>query len=156
MKTNKTFGLMITAMLILSISMISATPICATVETTYISGIITDQTNGNVPVSGASVNVNCNGNIQTTTSDSNGSYSVQYSASECGNGDNVVVSATHNGLSGSNNDATWYTENSTIGCLQLIVDVACANVPLVPEFGIAIGGLTILSAVGIFFFVRRK
>jgi len=30
------------------------------------------------------------------------------------------------------------------------------NVPLIPEFGLTIGVLTLLSAVGIFFFVRRK
>jgi hypothetical protein len=38
----------------------------------------------------------------------------------------------------------------------MIIDVACVNVPLVPEFGAIVGVLTALGALGVFFVVRRK
>jgi type 1 fimbria pilin len=147
----------ILTVMILALASVSATvPVCATVETTYVSGTITDQTNGNAPVSGANVVVDCHGVIKNAVSDINGGYSVQYLASECDNGDDVSVSASYDSLSGSSDSVAWYTENTQIGCLELIVNVACADVPLVPEFGIAIGTLTVLCAIGIFFFVRKK
>jgi len=156
---KKRFVLPVLALfVIISIIMISAVPI-TTVEFTRVSGVITDATKGNAPVSGAEVIVTCNGNEINTTSDVNGNYSVVYPLL-CYTGDSVSVSATYGSLSGSNNNAAWNTEiyldNSTSSCLELIFNVALINVPLIPEFGLLIGSLTLLSAVGIFFLVRRK
>jgi len=150
------FSLSVVAMLVvLSLSFVSAIPICATIETTYVSGTITDQSTGD-PVSGASVDVTCNGNLKSTTSGADGGYSVQYLASECDYNDTVSVSASYDSLSGSSDSVDWYTQNSQIGCLEMIVNVACANVPLIPEFGIAIGTLTMAGAIVAFFIIRRK
>jgi hypothetical protein len=141
---------------VLSLGFVSASlPICSTIETTYVGGTITDQNSGN-PISGASVDVTCNGHLKSTISDSIGGYSVEYLASECDNGDNVSVSASHDGLNGNNENVSWYTQDTQIGCLRMIVNVGCANVPLIPEFGAMVGALTVLSAIGVFFFVRRK
>ena len=35
-------------------------------------------------------------------------------------------------------------------------DVLVLDIPLVPEFGVVIGILTVFGAVGIFFFVRKN
>jgi hypothetical protein len=154
---RKTFILPILAILtVLTVSMASAVaPICATVETTYVSGIITDQSTG-LPIEGAEVVIDCNGSIRNATSDANGGYSVQYPIAECTYGDSVSVSATYDGLTGDSNDVLWYTENKIIGCLELIVNVGCVNVPLIPEFGLIVGTLTIAMAITVFFVVRRK
>jgi hypothetical protein len=151
-----TFLMAIMASILVLTSFASAIPVCATAETTYVSGLVTDQTNGNAVVDGANVMVTCNSVEKNTTSASDGSYSVEFSAADCGNGDSVIVSATKGSLSGDNDTAVWFTSNSTIGCLQLIVNVACADVPLIPEYGIMLGGLTIVGALVAFFVIRRK
>ena len=149
--------LMLTVMVLAFAGMASASvPVCATVQTTFVSGTITDATNGNALVSGADVTVTCNGVVKHSTSDVNGGYSVQYTALECPANSEVSVSATHAGLNGNSDTITWSFLNQQVGCLQLIVNVACGNVPLVPEFGAIIGGLTVLGALGAFFVVRRN
>ena len=155
---KKLYLVPVLALLVLSsLAMVSAiVPVCATVETTFVSGVITDATNGNAPVDGADVTVDCNGNVKATTSDSSGGYEVQYDPSECDYGDPVSVSASYGGLNGESDDVDWYTENSQIGCLEMIINVACVDVPLVPEFGIIVAGMTVLGALGAFFLVRRK
>ena len=129
--------------------------VCATVNTTYVTGIVYNS-DGNTPLSGANVSVTCNVvNIETTKSADDGSYTVDYDASECAYKDDVTVSVVKGDLTGQNPNPTWYTNTSTIGCLEVVVNVACGDVSMVPEFGFFVGALTILSAVGIFFFVRR-
>ena len=155
---KKIIGLLILASVLLTLGFVSAAPICATVDTTFVSGVITDANNGNVAVAGANVEVTCNGNKQYATSGVDGSYSVQFDAADCPNDETttLVVSASKNGLTGSNNTADWYSESTQVGCLELIVNVACADVPLVPEFGTVVGIVTALGALGVFFIVRRK
>ncbi len=92
-------------------------------------------------------------NVQITTSLSDGSYGVYYNENgenACDSGDALTVSAVKGDLYGSKTGVVH--ENA----LPDNWDLAVVNVPLVPEFGIAIGAITLLSAVGIFFFVRRK
>jgi hypothetical protein len=146
--------LSILLVLALTIGFASAgVPICATVETTYVAGIVTYESN---PVDGAAVDVTCNGHVQSTTSAADGSYSVQYPASECSDGDSVSVSASKDSLNGNSDTVTWSTSDTQIGCLRLIVNVACADVPLIPEFTVVLGTLTAISAVAVFFVVRRR
>ena len=105
------------------------------------------------PVGGAEVLISCNHNGIVTRkkaeSAGDGTYSNYFMDQECDDGDFVVVEAEKNGLEGSN---TGVVENSELQTL----DIAIVNVPLVPEFGVIVGGLTILGALGIFFLVRRK
>lgn len=158
MKTNKTFGLMITAMLILSMGMISAS-----IQGTLVGGTIYTDVNSNgvydvaidTPVEGANVDVACTHDGITShqydVSQSSGTYGVDFSISQCSMNDQLSVVATKNGVSSDpiSGSVTDYVIKWDVG----IVDVPF---PVVPEFGIAVGAMTILSAVGIFFFVRRK
>ena len=141
--------LLLAFILLLSVSVVSAlTP----AGTTYIAGKIYDATQPSWPtVSNATVNVTCNGNNLTTTSVAEGAYSVTYNASLCTFGDSISVYAFKGGLSG------WGDGNTvSVDMTPLDVSIGVSNVPLVPEFGLIIGGLTIISAVCVFFFVRKQ
>ncbi len=156
MKTNKTFGLMILTMLILSVGMISAAP----AQGTLVGGTIYTDVNANgsyelsidTPIDNANVDVAClHNNVtyhQYDVSDSDGGYGVNFMTSECNLGDSLSVTATKGSLVGSK---PGQVTNSVLKWNVGIVDV-----PMVPEFGIFLGALTVLSAVGIFFFVRKK
>ena len=137
----KNISLVLAMVLLLSVSAVSAE--------TFVGGKIynSDFTS---TVSGADVEITCNENVQTTTSLSDGAYSVAYDDSECEAGQSLTVSATH----------PSYGTGTASGIIHDRVvmdwDVAIVNVPLVPEFGLIVGGLTVVSAVCLFFVVRRK
>ena len=103
-------------------------------------------------ISGADVLVTCDGTPHSlVTSSSDGTYSVTYDDEEqCGYGDTLNVYAEKDGLSG-------YKEGTIHeNAFDTDWDLAIVNVPLVPEFGFFIGGLTIVSAIAVFFFVRKQ
>lgn len=85
-----------------------------------------------------------------------GGYAAFITDSACGIGSTLDITATKGTLTGSNR---W--ENIQANELEKLFDIKFANseftdVYLVPEFGFFVGAATILSAVGIFFFVRRQ
>ena len=92
-------------------------------------------------------------NTRNTTSISNGWYGVEFpeiGGGACDDGDEVIVYATTaEGLYGESEPVI--VVDDMIGNL----DVAIANVPMVPEFGLFMGILTLFGAIGVFFFVRR-
>jgi len=146
MKKIFTFALL-TFLVISSLGLISAT--------TFVGGTIYNEDFAST-ISGALVSITCNHegdlNIQNTTSSSEGTYAVTYNEvgeDACDDGDFVTVVATYGNLSGSE---TGIVLNDLVGDL----DVAIVNVPIVPEFGVIIGILTIFGAVGVFFIVRRE
>lgn len=151
--------LLIATFVILSLSMVSASHYggCpgSDCEKTFVEGRIYEgeYTNG---INGAKVQVTCNGNTESTVSHhglfGKGTYYVKFSPDECDVGDEVTVTASKNGLSGANDGSVTWTYN-WFGC---DINVGIINVPLVPEFGVIVGGLTLISAVGIFFFVRKR
>ncbi len=154
---KKTLSLFVLTGLVLMLGFASAmvAPSCGTYETTFVSGVVTDA-NGVNPIGSAEVTVDCDGVEKDTTSESDGSYSVQFEASECDAGDDVTVTATFGDLNGESQEVVWHTENERVECLELVINVACANVPLVPEFGTVIGIVTALGALGVFFVVRKQ
>lgn len=148
---KKLMGLFVLATILLTLGFASAiTPVCT--SQTVVGGTIYQDviTNG---VGGASVEVTCNGNLLSTTSLSDGSYSVLFDCTLCDFGDAVTVHATKDGLTGDNSGAIDMTWQIPCG-IQL--DVGIVNVPLVPEFGLILGLTTALGALGVFFLVRRK
>jgi hypothetical protein len=108
----------------------------------------------------ASVTIICNHNgidyTKTTTSVKNGymkgTYFVIFPQSQCSVGDEVIVIAEKDDLTGENEGLV---KNYITGrCLD--IDIAIIDVALAPEFGAVVGVLTILGALGMFFVVRRK
>jgi hypothetical protein len=166
--------------LVLAIGMVSAceTSKCPS-KVTVVNGIIYQGELTNT-IAGANVEVTCSHEVTTktcewkkvdghwknvcvyntamkdfsekTTSGKNGSYAVSFADNECTLGDDVYVVAQKGELTGAEDGSI--TTKTHLGCLK--INIGIVNVPLVPEFGVFAGALTLLSAVGIFFFVRRK
>ncbi|HNZ52349.1 MAG TPA: hypothetical protein PKO02_03235 [Candidatus Pacearchaeota archaeon] len=81
-----------------------------------------------------------------------GWYFVYFPQTQCVAGDEVIVRATKGDLVG---EVKGIVEDYiTQKCFDL--DLARVDVPLVPEFGTIIAMFTALSALGIFFIVRRS
>jgi hypothetical protein len=136
---------------VISLMLLSVVSVVSAAGTTLIAGKIYDATNPGhwVTVSGASVTATCDTHVSTpVTSRSDGSYDIQYSTADCGVGSSLSVYATGNGLAG--------TKTGTIFGIGDNWDLGVVNVPMVPEFGLIAGSLTIISALAIFFVVRKK
>jgi hypothetical protein len=153
-KMNKTLSFMILGvMTILMLGAVSA-------STTIIAGKIYNSDYTAI-IQGADVTVTCDGNMLTTTSGDDGAYKVQYT-NVCVDGNSLTVYAEKDSLTGSKTGTVKETcgpSDKDNNCLIEVLegtDVAIVNVPLVPEFGTVVGVLTALSAVGVFFFVRKK
>ena len=144
---NKTFTLSVLLLLVIaSIATVSAK--------TIVAGKIYDSPNFETAnaVSGADITVTCEGNIETTTSLSDGTYSVSYAeTADCPDGSSVYVVAEKDGVS---NDGYGDVHDYTAVIPDIYIGIV--NIALIPEFGFAIGTLTALCAIGIFFFVRKK
>jgi hypothetical protein len=100
-------------------------------------------------IEGADVEISCNGSIQNVVSEANGQYNVIYSQYVCDAGDTLVVVAEKDGMYGS---ASGIIHEDAI---MNNWDLGVVNVAIVPEFGFFMGMLTMLSALGIFFVVRK-
>jgi len=119
---------------------------------TLIAGKIYDSPNFETAgaVADANINVTCGENLQTTTSLNDGTYSVIFSIAQCPLNSNVTVVAEKDGIS---NSGTGIVHDYSSLMIDLYIGVV--NIALIPEFGLFVGSLTILAAVGIFFFVRK-
>ena len=139
---------------------------------TIVGGQITDSSG--FPVQYANVEVICNGTPKYTQSgiytleefkamaksapelrdyfdgqnvDISGIYVVSFTSTECGINDKVTVNAVKDDVHGS--------MDGTVADSVCWYNFAIINVPLVPEFGVVVGMLTMISAIGIFFVVRK-
>ena len=137
---------MLVGMFILSMGLVSAK--------TLIAGKIYNADYSDT-VAGANVTVMCDHggvvSFANTNSSADGSYGVEFSETgfnACNDGDTLTVYAEKGSLTGMESGVI---NNNVFGDW----DLAIVNVPLVPEFGFIVGMLTILSAVGIFFVVRK-
>jgi hypothetical protein len=171
--TAKLFFLMV--FVVLAMGIVSACDWDCPVEHTEVKGVIYADNDGDgnytlgidSPIKDAKVQVTCHhdGNDYTkpAKSDANGEYLVTYySNTRCDEGDQLTVEAYKKGV-GENSEDGEVTDSNTKfyyigpfykGCLTL--NVGIVNVPLVPEFGVFVGALTLLSGIGIFFLIRKK
>jgi len=112
-----------------------------------------DLSNG---IGGANVTVTCyhegSNHTEEMISWPDGDYIVFFFKNKCEYGDSITVNAEKDGMTGTNSGIV--DTRYTAGCFTL--DVGIVNVPLIPEFGMIVGTLTAVSAIGIFLFVRRK
>ena len=134
--------------IILGMFLVLAVTASVSADTTFIAGKIYNADYSDV-ISGADVTVTCNGEIIETTSLSDGAYSVTYFGTSCVEGADLTVSGVKGDLYGSKTGEIHSVESTNW-------DFSVVNVPLVPEFGLIAGMVTILGAVGMFFFVRKK
>lgn len=110
-------------------------------------------TNNGSPVVGASVSVNCNGNVKTATTNAKGRYHVRYqNPSSCPIGSTATVTATNGSLSGTNS-GTVQPESSN---QARDVNIALVNVSLAPELGAITAGGAALVGSGAFLVTRRR
>lgn len=114
---------------------------------TDISGVVSY--NGNPVGSGITVTVNCKGNILTDTTDSSGSYFVEYSQTKCQKNQTATASATVNGHTGSNSGETKDGGSNKL-------NVAVVNINVVPEFGLITAGASALIGGAAFTVIRRR
>ena len=145
---KRLFSLVFLTLIIISlIGNISSSPACFK-DLGYVNGTIYDSSN-NV-VADADINVTWINNgtsySKETTSNTDGEYYVGFECN-CHEGDIVNVYASKESLYGSASGTLTNDES---------FDVLVLDIPLVPEFGVVIGILTVFGAVGIFFFVRKN
>lgn len=153
---KKTMSFILMGVMVLAlVGMVSATSEVAN-EKTIIAGKIYNS-DFSQTVANASVTVTCEDAIShaivtdNVNSLSDGAYSVVFYGDDCVFGDTLTVSASHPDY-GYNSLTGVIHEDALFGNW----DLAIVNVPLVPEFGLIAGMVTILGAVGLFFFVRKK
>jgi hypothetical protein len=154
-------SVLIVAVMLTTTSFISANCAVGSIggPKTVISGVVTDQNNN--LIDGAKISIVCNHNgfkdPKSGKSASNGEYSAIYLGGpqqscngQCYDGNTVTVTASKNGIKNSN---TGIVEN---GEVSINVELNSGTPPVVPEFGTAVGVLTVLGALGVFFVVRKK
>lgn len=115
-----------------------------------VQGVVSGPDNN--PVSGASMSVTCNGSTLGTTTNTSGFYLVQFPNGVCNDGQTVSVDATHNSQTGHGTGVMQ--DQGTVGILNL--DVGIVNIPLVPEFGLVTGAVTLLASAGSYFMLKRN
>ena len=119
---------------------------------TLVWGKVIDNANAKGIV-GAYVHVECNGYELERLSTHSGYYAVFFAQEHCQLGDTVTVTSSYGDLYGvktgiiDQNLEQWFA--------VVDMDLTRIDVPLVPEFGMIVGALTIVSAIGVFFVVRR-
>lgn len=153
MKKALMLSVLISLLVIASIAMVSAT----VGYKTSVSGTVYDKTKDYAIVPEAFVNVTCNSNSINTTSLGDGTYWVTFGDGQCLIGNNVTIYGKKGSLEGWNKDPV-IVHNIT-DYIPIDVELGFApggDVFLIPEFGIFVGALTLLGAVGVFFFVRKK
>jgi len=127
---------------------------CHEYERTLVAGRVF-MGDSNQPVSGADVSIQCLHNGKTVTKDTTttnkGIYLVIFRHGVCDETDQVTVIASSGPLTGTQTGTVWAGRG-----LFKRFDISFVGVPLVPEFGLAAGMVTILGSLAAFFFVRRN
>lgn len=138
----------LTLFLVASIAMVSA-------ETSVVGKVYNaDYT---LKINDATVDVICTHNTipttSSTTSFGDGDYIVKFTNEQCGFNDTISVHGFKAGVGEGIGDGNLINVD-----LHPNYDVALgvSNIALIPEFGVFVGALTLLSALGVFFVVRRK
>jgi hypothetical protein len=147
--------------MLLTLALVVLTSMSAVSALTIVTGTVYGDEARTILVDGATVNAVCNNaTSDTTISESSGQYTVTFAGNVCPNASTVLVTATKDGLTGSDTGTVGHIGQpcvcATGAQCSCGIDIAFACPVLIPEFGLVIGSLTALSAIALFFFVRRK
>lgn len=156
------FGKILVLMIVISIFFLSLVSFISANSATVSIGGVKTVVSGTVyygsinqPVSGIWVTVECKDNNLKDTrerfkTNSKGQYSATFENKDCKNKDPVTVSVVE--------DGTWKNKGNVkgkfAGSLDIIINPN--SIPITPEFGTIAGAITALSAIGIFFIVRKR
>lgn len=145
---KKTLVLVFAALFVVSLASVSA-------SSTVIAGTTYDGAQGiEYPITAADVVVSCNGyNITDVSSSDDGTYSVTFPDDECDAEDTVTVYATKGDLYGMQSGTV---EELVIDGLDCALNFEDVDVPMIPEFGLLVGSLTVIAAITVFFVIRRN
>lgn len=143
MKKINTFLLLLGAFVVLGASQISAQA-----TTTRVRGNLYDMDNGGAAIGGVPVTVNCNGNVQNTSTNGSGLYVVDYPAAQCPAFTAVSASATFNGQPQSQ---TVYVADVNRATLDFYFGASS-----VPEFGMIPGLVAAVGSGAAYLGFRRK
>jgi hypothetical protein len=147
------------AMVVFLMVSVASASLC-NMQTIYVYGNVYE-TGSNFPVGDATVIVTCNHNganySRTGVSEDDGRFRIMFDKRQCDYHDAVYVHSEKWGVSGP----------EIKGSIEYIYPYGCSskmnsfnpNVeppPIVPEFGWTIGALTAVSAVGVFFIIRKR
>lgn len=153
---QKTYVLLLSAFLLVTIVAMSVSAVSSVDVKTVIGGKVYDSPNfekaNGVP--GATVYVTCGANTATATTKLDGTYIATFSTAE-GCTDKSTLTAYAISADGKTQSKT---ESGTVDDYtnDFNLYLGVVNIALVPEFGVGVGLLTLLSAMGIFFFIRKK
>jgi len=156
MKKALMLSVLVSLFLIASMAMVSATTAeCGDQQgpKTLIAGKIYDSANFETadPVADATVHVTCKTIEKDATSKTDGTYSVTFCPDDGCIQTTASAYAEKGGVTSNTQDAQIQDYTTAFDLYLGVINIA-----LIPEFGFFIGGLTLLSAIGVFFLVRRK
>jgi hypothetical protein len=134
---------------LLSLTMVFALLLVGMVSAdSYVMGKVTDGSNN--PVAGVALDINCDGELASTTTDAYGLYVVGLDSPDCDPGDMAYVTATDYDV--TNSGEVCNGPESNLQCDG--IDLALVNLTI-PEFGMIAGAVALVGALGIFMY-RRK
>ena len=143
MKYISSFILFLAVFLILLVSTIYAQE-----AVTRVRGNVYNMNNGGAGIGGLSVTVNCLGNVQNATTDSNGLYVVDYTQIQCPIFMPVSASVTFNGEPQSQTVFVSHNNRATIDFYFGAVNV--------PEFGLVTGMVAAAGSAVAYFGMKKK
>ncbi|MFA6005276.1 MAG: hypothetical protein WC775_02205 [Patescibacteria group bacterium] len=144
-----TFSALVTLILFSLVLIPQASAQPAPVEQTIVNGQVKDGANN--PVSGASVQTNCNGNVRNTSTNGDGKYQTVYTGTECPVNTVVTAQATAGSQSGGGSGQVQEVINTG----TVIINVALINIA-VPEFGLMTGAVAAVGSLAVFLKMRKK
>lgn len=127
------------------VGFVAATPLFDAATPSVVTGTIYDKAHNTV--ADANVSITCNSIVKTTTSLSDGSYSVEFLANDCGFNTPVIAHAQKDGAEGT-------ATNSTCDGKECFIPVAIVDVTI-PEFGLLGAMVIVIAGLGIIAYKRN-
>jgi hypothetical protein len=149
---------LLASVLLLSLVSAMTTELCF--DETTIKGTVYLGDNISNIVPNATVMVKCNNNGYEIKTNENGTYQAFFFADYCGYGSTATVTAEKNGLTNTVTDFVddGYSNDTSIYPVRCgsTLNIGLIDIPLVPEFSLILGGITIVGAMLSFLIIRKR